>query len=151
MKPIKFKGYNYEWAKGQDEYETLPAYLNLKSEGKETISCWKLTWWERLKVLFTGKIWVCQLTFGKDLQPYKLGLSFEEFYSQALLDEYEKSPIRKYPPYITNEKGEFIKNGYNGTTKRIAKKRFLKTLIKAAEGSGRKLTYEQAKTMVEKW
>ena len=58
-KPIKFKESNFTW-KGWPKSETklevrdLPAY---KTEDR-TISCWKLTWEERLISFFTGKVWL---------------------------------------------------------------------------------------------
>ena len=68
MKPIKFKGHNSEVAKDQDEYITLPAYISCNPTGDVT-TCWKLAWWERLVILFTGRLWWNQLTFRTQLQP----------------------------------------------------------------------------------
>lgn len=65
MKPIDFPEKNVDVAKDQDEYLTLPAYVNKE----ETISCWQLTWWERVVVLFTGRLWFRQMNFGSPLQP----------------------------------------------------------------------------------
>jgi hypothetical protein len=65
MKPIEFPEQTVVWAKNQPEYEPLPAY----TDEQETISLWKLTWRERLHVLFTGKLWLRQLNFGSPLQP----------------------------------------------------------------------------------
>ena len=66
MKPINFKETNRIIAKNQPEYLPLPAYVT--EEGK-AISCWKLTPWERLQILFKGKLWISILTFNKPLQP----------------------------------------------------------------------------------
>jgi hypothetical protein len=72
MKAVKFPEMNIEIAKNQEEYLTLPAYIEKHPEGNgEVISCYQLTWKERIKVLFTGKIWWTQLTFGKPLQPQR--------------------------------------------------------------------------------
>lgn len=67
MKPIKFKGHNVVFAKDQPQYQPLPALLE-KEPGRVT-SCWKLTWRERFKILFTGKLWLSQLSFNEPLQP----------------------------------------------------------------------------------
>lgn len=67
MKPTTFEGSNIEFAKDQDEYLTLPAWRS--HDGEEVISCWALTWVERFKLLFTGRLWLRQLTFGGTLQP----------------------------------------------------------------------------------
>lgn len=66
MKPIEFKGCNTIYGKDQDEYNNLPA---LAFEDGEVVTCYKLSFLERLRVLFTGKIWCAQKTFGNNLQP----------------------------------------------------------------------------------
>lgn len=65
MKPISFPEQNKTWAKDQQPYLPLPAY----SDTVNTVSCWKLSWRERLKLLFTGKLWLRQKNFGQPLQP----------------------------------------------------------------------------------
>jgi len=69
MKPIKFKEQNCTFAESQPEYQPLPALKDEISEGCPVISCWKMSFKERLIVLFTGKLWVNFLTFKKPLQP----------------------------------------------------------------------------------
>lgn len=54
------------FAKDQTEYEPLPAH---KTADGEVISCWSLTWRERLELLCTGKLWLSVLTFHFPLQP----------------------------------------------------------------------------------
>lgn len=66
MKPINFKEQNVVYAKDQPEYMPLPA---LKFEDGTVVSCWKLSWREILKIIFTRKIWLGILTFNKPLQP----------------------------------------------------------------------------------
>jgi len=66
MKPIKFPEMNCTYAENQAEYLPLPAY---KDDKGEVISCWQLTIKERIKLLFTGKLWLSCLTFNKPLQP----------------------------------------------------------------------------------
>lgn len=80
MKPIKFKEYNVTFAETQSEYLPLPAFKERDKYGK-VITCWQLSFRERIKVLFTGKVWFSVLTFNQALQPqlptidkpYKLG------------------------------------------------------------------------------
>ena len=38
-------------------------------------SCWQLTLWERLKLLFTGRIYSTLLSFGKPLTPQRLDVN----------------------------------------------------------------------------
>jgi hypothetical protein len=69
MKPISFKGQNCIYAKDQPEYLPLPAF---KEPDGKIISCWKMSFKERIRVLFSGVIWHSCLTFNKPLQPLKL-------------------------------------------------------------------------------
>ena len=48
MRPTKFKEHNVIYAKNQAEYQQLPA---LKGEDGTVISCWKLSWKEKIKLL----------------------------------------------------------------------------------------------------
>ena len=66
MSPIKFAEQNRLLAKDQKEYLPLPVH---QTQDGLVISCWRLTWWDRLKLLFTGRLWLMQLTFGEPLQP----------------------------------------------------------------------------------
>ena len=70
MKPIKFKQCNTTFAGHQNEYQTLPAHIDLlHSQGRVT-SCWQMTWRERFVLFLQGKLWLQQLTFhDKPLQP----------------------------------------------------------------------------------
>lgn len=71
MKPITFKGVNVLYGRNQQEYIPLPTF---KSPDGIVVSCWKLGIYERIKVLFTGRIWVQQMTFDAKLQPQKVGV-----------------------------------------------------------------------------
>jgi len=75
MKPIKFDGHNMVYAKDQPEYLPLPVYKN--KVGNVT-SCWGMSLKERLKVLFTGKIFVSIRTFNNPLQPQRVTIDFED-------------------------------------------------------------------------
>ncbi|MBA4852060.1 hypothetical protein [Emticicia sp. BO119] len=68
MKPIHFLGQNTVYAKNQPEYQPLPGFKADSPQG-EFISCWKLSFKERLMILFTGKLWVSLMTFNKPLTP----------------------------------------------------------------------------------
>lgn len=65
MSPIEFPEQTQVWAKDQPPYLPLPAYTN----ERETISCWRLTWAERIRVLLSGRLWLRQMNFGQALQP----------------------------------------------------------------------------------
>lgn len=68
MKPINFPESNIVFAKNQKEYLPLPAF---KSDKGDVISLWQLSFIERIKVLFTGKLWLYVLTFNSPLQPQR--------------------------------------------------------------------------------
>lgn len=68
MKPIDFPERTHMIAKDQAEYITLPAHIS-KSDRGEVVFCMKLTLWERIKLLITGKLWCCLLCFHKPVTP----------------------------------------------------------------------------------
>ena len=80
MKPIEFKHQNVVFAKDQPEYQPLPA-LKLNTPEGEVISCWGMTFKERVKVLFTGKVWVSLMSFNKPLTPSFIAVSRKDVYS----------------------------------------------------------------------
>jgi hypothetical protein len=79
MKPIKFKEQNIIFAENQPEYQQLPAFKNNTTQG-EVISCWKLTIYERIKLLITGKLYVELLTFNKPLTPSYLTVNKSDLF-----------------------------------------------------------------------
>lgn len=66
MHPIEFKEQNVVFGKDQKEYELLPA---LMFENGEVVSCWKLSWKEVIRLIFTRKIWLCGRTFNHGYPP----------------------------------------------------------------------------------
>lgn len=64
MKPLEFPQQTVVWAKNQPEYLPLPAFTN----ERETITLWGLTWRERFRILFTGRLWLRQVNLGRPLQ-----------------------------------------------------------------------------------
>lgn len=77
MKAIEFPEQNVVFAKDQPEYLPLPAFKNDSPQG-EVIFCQSLSLKERIKVLFTGKIWVSLLTFNKPLTPSFMSVNKED-------------------------------------------------------------------------
>lgn len=67
-------------AKDQPQYIPIPAHQFRDAEGRIAF-CWALTWRERLRVLFTGRIWHQVLTFNTALQPQKLTVEKPEMRS----------------------------------------------------------------------
>lgn len=71
MDIVRFPEQTVVYAENQPEYRPLPAYVYSDREGRITC-CWSLSWKERLKVLFSGRIWHTILTFHGPLQPQLL-------------------------------------------------------------------------------
>ncbi|MEQ8578179.1 MAG: hypothetical protein RIC57_09090 [Balneola sp.] len=71
MKPIEFKEANHRFAEHQDEYQTLPACYGRPEINPKgyVITCWKMSFIERLRILFKGVIWSSTMTFHQPLQP----------------------------------------------------------------------------------
>ena len=84
MKPIEFEDHNLTFAKHQPQYLPLPAYLNMDGC---VVTCWALSWIERLRVLVNGKIWLIQLTFNHPLQPQRLSVEQPFNLAQDCADE----------------------------------------------------------------
>ena len=64
------------YAKDQPEYLPLPAVRN---DTGTVITCWQMTWRERLAALLHGKIFLTMQTFNGPLQPVKLGIRLPAF------------------------------------------------------------------------
>jgi hypothetical protein len=69
MKILKFNECNTTYAKDQPEYLQLPAF---RARDGRVATLWGLSFKDRIKVLFTGKIWLEVLTFNKPLLPLKV-------------------------------------------------------------------------------
>lgn len=80
MKAIKFKHCNITYAENQPQYNPLPG-LKLDTKEGEFIACYKMNFWERLKVLFTGKVWVSFMTFNNPLTPHFITVNRKDVYS----------------------------------------------------------------------
>ena len=72
MHPIEFPEQTVVWARNQPPYLPLPAY----TDDHVTISCWSLTWRERLLVLWRGTLWLRQNNFEQKLQPQALSVVY---------------------------------------------------------------------------
>lgn len=68
MKPIEFPEMTAVAAKDQPQYEPLPMFR----DPVNTVSCWKMTLWERVRFLFSGIIWLVVKDFGGPIAPVLL-------------------------------------------------------------------------------
>ena len=80
MKAVEFKHQNIVFAKDQPEYMPLPA-LRIDSPQGEVVSCWKMSFKERIKVLFFGRVWLSLMSFNKPLTPSYMSVNRKDVYS----------------------------------------------------------------------
>jgi hypothetical protein len=71
MKPIEFKEQTAVHPQDPLEYLYMPMH---RTKDGEFTSCWQLSLRERFKLLFTGKLWLTQVTFNATLQPVRLSI-----------------------------------------------------------------------------
>jgi hypothetical protein len=69
MEPTYFDGYNCVYAKDQPEYLPLPVYKVPNDETGLVVSCWRLSFWDRVRALLFGRLYLQVLTFNHPLQP----------------------------------------------------------------------------------
>lgn len=68
MKAVEFKEVNTTFAKDQPQYHPLPGHKYDEPEGR-FVFCMKMSFIERLRVLFTGRVWCSLMTFNNPLTP----------------------------------------------------------------------------------
>lgn len=71
MLPTKFSQQTTTYAKDQPKFIPLPAHVDSEDEQGVVTTCWHLSWYERLKLLFTGELWIQQMTYRRSLQAIK--------------------------------------------------------------------------------
>ncbi|RDY57695.1 hypothetical protein [Flagellimonas nanhaiensis] len=81
MKAIKFEDVNVEFAKDQEEYTSLPA-LRIGDDHDTIVTCWKLTLWERIKLLFQGHFWMSEMNFNRALTPRYFSVNRKDVYTK---------------------------------------------------------------------
>lgn len=72
MKPMSpvipgLESHEVKIAESQDQYQTLPALP--VDGGQYLVTRWRLTWRERVQLLFEGTFYLSVWTFGQPLQP----------------------------------------------------------------------------------
>jgi hypothetical protein len=65
MQPVKFPQKNFTYTAPSDmpDCGDLPCYRIAAQAGTppQAISCWKASFWERVKILFLGRVWLTML------------------------------------------------------------------------------------------
>ena len=62
MTPIKFKEANRNLSKPPSMTDAECSSLWVYSDGIQCISCWKMSWKQRIKALLFGKVWLSVLS-----------------------------------------------------------------------------------------
>ncbi len=83
MEAVNFPEMNTKYAKHQEEYKTLPAFKAQDEEGI-VITCWKLTFWERVKLLWKAHLWLNMMTFNKPLTPVYMSVDKKDIFDNPL-------------------------------------------------------------------
>lgn len=75
MEPITFAEANLLLTRPptmtEDECSSLPVF----TDGMQCICCWKLSFWDRIKILFTGRMWMSVLS-GHTQPPVWMGVDY---------------------------------------------------------------------------
>jgi hypothetical protein len=82
MDIVNFPEVNSTYGKDQPEYLPLPAHRVQDPTGT-VISCWRLSWRERFKIIFTGRVWLSLLTFGQPIQPQLMTVDKPEMFNKG--------------------------------------------------------------------
>lgn len=90
MKLIDFPQAHVVIAENQPEYLPMPAYI---WDDQVITCCWKLSLWERIQLLFTGKIWHSVWTFRRALQPQSLDIKQPQMWMDSA--RWEQREARK--------------------------------------------------------
>ena len=62
MKPIKFERANKNLLKPANMTDEECSSLWVYTDGNQCVSCWKMTWKQRIKALLYGRIWLSVLS-----------------------------------------------------------------------------------------
>ena len=90
MKPIPFKEQNTVFAKDQEPYLPLPAWKKPNDEKGVVVCCWGVSFVERVKILFSGRIYLSMLSFNKPLTPNRIYVESPIKYFTAPIKPYEE-------------------------------------------------------------
>jgi len=126
MNLIEFPEQTVVIAKDHPEYQPLPAHQVPNSQQGEIICCWRLTWRERFRLLFTGKVWHSIWTFNQPLQPQLLSSDKPQMATPTevkaaedsaqmarrnVVKEWEDAMIRKYGVEADEKKRQLDRSG----------------------------------------
>lgn len=82
MKAIEFKGVNLRIAENQEEYQTLPVFVDTTDPAVPVTMCFELDDEERQQVAETGHVWLTVLTFGQHFHPIAMSCLKSDFVTE---------------------------------------------------------------------
>ena len=68
MTPVKFKESNRTLGKPESMTDEECGSLDVYTDGESCLSCWRMSFLERLRALFFGRVWLW-VVFGHGTQP----------------------------------------------------------------------------------
>lgn len=113
MENVKFEGCNTVYGADQPEYKPLHA----QRTGNVTITCYRLSFKERVKMLFTGLLWLGQMNFGQPLQPQLPSLNKDDHETGKKLIElcvHWGIPVAEMAPLPLKIGGMYMWSGPDG-------------------------------------
>lgn len=86
MKPTKFEEANRRLLKPESMTDDECGSLDVYTDGEQCISCWEMSFKERLSALIFGKVWLIVIS-GQTQPPVWLGCRKTVFESRRAKDE----------------------------------------------------------------
>ena len=90
MDPIDFHESNFTWRGNGDDVVDLRVHIDY-NQGL-SISCWEMPFWERVRFLFSGKIWL-RVWSAYVFYPVSVGSEFPFVSPDDLPDEDASEPL----------------------------------------------------------
>ena len=103
MQPIEFKEHTKTLTSPDSQPNIGP--LHVWTDGQECVSCWKMSWKERISALLFGKVWICILS--GQTQPPIQAFSIKELFHLYIAEPVTPEPVTPEP--VTPEPSEVDK------------------------------------------
>lgn len=122
MKPIDFPQSTKVLQRPSQMTENECGMLHVWSDGTQCVSCWKPSFFERLKILFTGKVWIGVMS-GSTQPP--IFVSGDEVFTKPSI----KERLRNYLSNMTQNIANAVKSVVQGFKYADKRKHFITGLL----------------------